>query len=41
METHTPIVMDGTLDEDVWRAAEPAGDFVQAEPHEGQAATGR
>lgn len=39
METHTPIVMDGTLDEDVWRAAEPAGDFVQAEPHEGQAAT--
>jgi hypothetical protein len=23
----------------VWRVAQPAGDFVQAEPHEGQAAT--
>ena len=33
--------MDGRLDEDVWRAAAPAGDFVQAEPHEGQAATER
>jgi hypothetical protein len=38
-EARTPITLDGVLDEDVWRAAVPASDFVQAEPHEGQAAT--
>jgi hypothetical protein len=39
VETRTPITLDGALNEDVWRAAAPAGDFVQAEPHEGQPAT--
>ena len=38
-EARTPITLDGALDEEVWRTAQPAGDFVQAEPHEGQAAT--
>ena len=31
--------IDGALDEEVWRTAQPAGDFVQADPHEGQPAT--
>ena len=39
IESRAPIAVDGALDEDVWQAAEPAGDFVQAEPHEGQPAT--
>ena len=39
VETAAPIVVDGALDEQVWRAAEPAADFVQAEPHEGEPAT--
>jgi hypothetical protein len=39
VETRTPITLDGALDEDVWKRAEPAADFLQAEPHEGQAAT--
>ena len=39
VEAHAPIVLDGALDEEVWRAAEPAGEFVQAEPHEGEPAT--
>jgi uncharacterized protein DUF5916/cellulose/xylan binding protein with CBM9 domain len=39
VETRTPITLDGALDEAVWHAAEPAADFVQAEPHEGQPAT--
>ena len=39
VETDGPIVVDGALDEQVWRAAEPAADFVQAEPHEGEPAT--
>jgi hypothetical protein len=34
-----PITLDGALDEEAWREAEPATDFVQAEPHEGQPAT--
>jgi hypothetical protein len=38
-EARAPITLDGALDEEVWRSAQPAGDFVQAEPHEGQAAT--
>jgi hypothetical protein len=40
-ETRTPIALDGVLDEAAWMSAEPATDFVQAEPHEGQAATER
>src|SRR4051812_11304779 len=38
-EARAPITLDGALDEEVWRVAEPAADFVQAEPHEGTAAT--
>ena len=38
-EARADITLDGALDEEVWRTAQPAGDFVQAEPHEGQAAT--
>jgi hypothetical protein len=36
-----PITLDGALDEEVWRVAEAAIDFVQAEPHEGEPATER
>ena len=39
VEARAPIALDGALDEEVWRTAEPAADFVQAEPHEGQPAT--
>ena len=39
VEAAAPIVVDGALDEQVWRDAEPAADFVQAEPHEGEPAT--
>ena len=39
VEAQAPITLDGALDEEVWRVAQPAADFVQAEPHEGQAAT--
>jgi hypothetical protein len=39
VEAHAPIVVDGALDELVWQSAEPADDFIQAEPHEGQPAT--
>ena len=38
-ETRAPIVLDGALDEAVWRSVEPAADFVQAEPHEGEPAS--
>jgi hypothetical protein len=38
-EAHAPIALDGALDEEVWRLAEPAADFVQAEPHEGEPAS--
>src|SRR5262249_50306450 len=38
-EARTPIVVDGALDEEAWRLAEPADGFIQAEPHEGQAAS--
>src|SRR6185295_13854758 len=38
-EARTSITLDGALDEEVWRTAQPAGEFVQAEPHEGEAAT--
>jgi hypothetical protein len=39
IEARTPITLDGALDEDVWHLAQPASEFVQAEPHEGQPAT--
>lgn len=39
VETPAPITLDGSLDEEAWSRAQPAGDFVQAEPHEGQPAT--
>jgi Domain of unknown function (DUF5916)/Carbohydrate family 9 binding domain-like len=39
VETEAPITIDGALDEEAWRTARPAGDFLQAEPHEGEAAT--
>ncbi len=34
-----PIAVDGVLDEDVWRRAEPAGAFWQKDPSEGEPAT--
>ncbi|MBM3809658.1 MAG: RluA family pseudouridine synthase [Acidimicrobiia bacterium] len=34
-----PVVVDGTLDEEVWKRAAPAIDFIQADPLEGQPAT--
>ncbi|MFQ5790284.1 MAG: DUF5916 domain-containing protein, partial [Acidobacteriota bacterium] len=34
-----PVRVDGSLDDDVWRLAEPAGGFVQSEPREGEPAT--
>jgi uncharacterized protein DUF5916/cellulose/xylan binding protein with CBM9 domain len=39
VEARAPITIDGALDEEAWRTAQPAGDFIQAEPHEGEAAT--
>ena len=33
------IVLDGRLDEPVWTRAEPAGDFIQIDPDNGEAAT--
>lgn len=37
----TPVTLDGRLDEAVWRAAQPASDFVQQRPDDGQPATQR
>src|SRR5439155_5272457 len=31
--------LDGTLNDPLWQAAEPVGDFLQREPHEGQTPT--
>jgi len=39
VEARAPITIDGALDEQAWRDAQPAGDFIQAEPHEGEAAS--
>jgi hypothetical protein len=36
-----PIVLDGALDEPAWQQAQPATDFTQQDPHEGQPATQR
>jgi hypothetical protein len=35
-ELRTPIALDGSLDDEAWAQAEPTGEFVQAEPDEGQ-----
>uniref|UniRef100_A0A832HZY6 Carbohydrate binding family 9 domain-containing protein n=1 Tax=Eiseniibacteriota bacterium TaxID=2212470 RepID=A0A832HZY6_UNCEI len=37
----SPVVVDGVLSEEVWRTAEPAGDFRQRDPHEGAPASQR
>ena len=37
----SPITLDGILDEPVWAQSEPATDFIQREPYEGQPATER
>ncbi len=37
--TDTPLVVDGVLDEPVWRTAAPATGFVQSDPVEGQPAS--
>ncbi len=37
----TPPVIDGRLDDPVWRRATPVSGFVQSEPHEGRPATER
>jgi hypothetical protein len=39
VEIRTPIVLDGVLDDEAWTGAEVAGEFVQAEPDEGQPAS--
>jgi hypothetical protein len=41
VERTEPIVLDGRLDESIWRTAPAATDFVQYDPHEGQPATQR
>ncbi|MBZ5560624.1 MAG: carbohydrate binding family 9 domain-containing protein, partial [Acidobacteriia bacterium] len=41
VETQDAITLDGVLNEEVWRRAPAAADFVQAEPHEGQPASER
>jgi len=37
--TTSPVMVDGVLDDAVWQGAEPAGNFVQAEPDEGMPVT--
>ncbi len=37
----TPPRIDGVLDDDVWRLAEPATDFIQRDPEEGKPASER
>ena len=37
--TDDPITLDGILDEPAWQEAEPATDFIQREPHQGEPAT--
>ena len=39
--TATPIVLDGALDEAIWRTAPPIGDLVQRQPAEGRTPTER
>ncbi len=35
----TPVTVDGTLDDEVWRSATPSGEFIQSEPREGEPAS--
>ena len=39
VQVTSPIVIDGALDEEVWRRAMPATGFIQSDPLEGQPAT--
>jgi len=39
IKTADPVVIDGSLDEAVWKEAPAASGFLQKEPHEGEAAT--
>ena len=39
VEARAPMTIDGALDEEAWRTAQPADAFVQAEPHEGEPAS--
>ena len=39
VRTSTPMVIDGTLDEEAWQRAQPATEFIQADPLEGQPAS--
>ncbi len=41
VRTTTPIVLDGVLDEEAWAVPDPASDFVQAEPKQGDPASER
>jgi hypothetical protein len=38
-EARNSVVVDGTLDDDVWREAQPVSGFIQSEPYEGEPAT--
>jgi len=39
VKLRTPIVLDGAIGDEAWADAQPTGEFVQAEPHEGQPST--
>jgi len=39
VRTNLPIILDGTLDEEAWEAAEPLTDFIQSMPDAGAPAT--
>jgi Domain of unknown function (DUF5916)/Carbohydrate family 9 binding domain-like len=39
VETRAPVVIDGVLDDAVWRQATSVGGFVQSEPQEGEPST--
>lgn len=39
VEAREPVLIDGALDDEVWREAPPISGFVQSEPREGEPAT--
>ena len=41
LPTEETIIVDGMLNEKSWRLAQPATDFIQAEPRQGESATER
>ncbi|MBI4547284.1 MAG: carbohydrate binding family 9 domain-containing protein [Ignavibacteriae bacterium] len=41
IRVNTSLQIDGILDEDVWKYADPATDFIQRDPEEGQPASER